>query len=340
MIEYSDVIVDLQAGDTGKGKVAHSLCKDGSYTHVVRYNGGGNAGHTIYHEGKKYVTHFIPCGVLYNIKSIIGLGCVLDETKLEEEILTLEKAGFNVFKNLHVDKRTHIILPNHIIEDTKDSTIGTTKTGNGPAYRDKYNRLGLRAVDICDDTKKNLISDLMIDSYTEFHGEKPVRILFEGAQGFELDVDWGDYPYVTSSHCTVGSAILNGVPPNKIRKIYGVAKAYRTYVGNKKFEGNNEVFTKIREIGQEYGATTGRPRQINWIDLNMLIQAINVNGVTNLIINKLDVLIDVGVFTLYHNDKEVIFFNEDGFIRYIKGIINKQCPTVQNIKFSLTPYDI
>jgi adenylosuccinate synthase len=337
MIEYSDVIVDLQAGDTGKGKVAHALCKDGGYTHVVRYNGGGNAGHTIYHEGKKFVTHFIPCGILYGIKSIIGLGCVVDEKKLEKEIEDLKRfLTPGHLKHLYIDHRAHIILPSYVEEDSRDDKIGTTKTGNGPAYREKYNRTGVRAIDHF----KNNRADLLIDSYSEFHGETPVRILFEGAQGFELDVDWGDYPYVTSSHCTVGSAILNGVPPNKIRKIYGVAKAYRTYVGNKNFEGNDEIFSKIRTIGEEYGATTGRPRQVNWLDLNMLIKAININGVTNLIINKLDVLNDVNRHSLYHNNQPIDFINDDGYIRYIKGIVNKQCPTVQNIKFSLTPYDI
>ena len=192
MIEYADVIVDLQAGDTGKGKVAHSLCKNGEYTHVVRYNGGGNAGHTIFHNGNKYVTHFIPCGVLYGIKSIIGPGCVVDPLKLENEVKELEEAGFNVRENLFIDKRVHIILPSYIEEDSKDIMIGTTKTGNGPTYRNKYNRSGIRACDY-------LPSEMLIDVYEEFHGNKKVRILFEGAQGFELDIDWGDYPYVTSS---------------------------------------------------------------------------------------------------------------------------------------------
>jgi adenylosuccinate synthase len=333
MIEYADVIVDLQAGDTGKGKVAHSLCKNGEYTHVVRYNGGGNAGHTIFHNGNKYVTHFIPCGVLYGIKSIIGPGCVVDPLKLEYEVKELEEAGFNVRENLFIDKRVHIILPSYIEEDSKDIMIGTTKTGNGPTYRNKYNRSGIRACDY-------LPSEMLIDVYEEFHGNKKVRILFEGAQGFELDIDWGDYPYVTSSHCTVGSAILNGVPPQKIRNVYGVAKAYRTYVGQKTFEGDSDHFESIRIEGQEFGATTGRPRQINWIDMNDLIKAMNINGVTNLIINKIDVLGKVGIFKSIVNGVEYTYETMEEMEESISDEIRMSGLSPKEIIFSKTPLSI
>ena len=333
MIDFADVIVDLQAGDTGKGKVAHSLASSGDYTHVVRYNGGGNAGHTIFHNGNKYVTHFIPCGVLYGIRSIIGPGCVVDPFKLEKEINELESAGFKVRENLFIDERVHIILSSHIEEDSKDQMIGTTKTGNGPAYRNKYNRSGVRA-------KEYLPKEMLIDIYEEFHGSNRVRILFEGAQGFELDIDWGDYPYVTSSHCTVGSAILNGVPPHKIRNVYGVAKAYRTYVGQKKFEGDSDFFQLIREEGQEFGATTGRPRQINWIDLNDLAKAINLNGVTNLVINKIDVLDKVGVFKAIVNKNELSY----GSLEEMEEGISDELTLITNNKFEIifskTPYNI
>lgn len=333
MIDYADVIVDLQAGDTGKGKVAHSLANSGDYTHVVRYNGGGNAGHTIFHNGNKHVTHFIPCGVLYGIKSIIGPGCVVDPIKLEKEINELESAGFKVRENLFIDERAHIILPSHIDEDSKDQMIGTTKTGNGPAYRNKYNRSGVRA-------KEYLPKEFLIDIYEEFHGPNKVRILFEGAQGFELDIDWGDYPYVTSSHCTVGSAVLNGVPPHKIRNIYGVAKAYRTYVGQKKFEGDSDFFQLIREEGQEFGATTGRPRQINWIDLNDLAKAINLNGVTNLVINKIDVLDKVGVFKAIVNKNEMSYESLEEMEESIIDELNLITNNKFEIIFSKTPYNI
>jgi len=333
MIQYADVIVDLQAGDTGKGKVAHALSKTpNEYTHVIRYNGGGNAGHTIYHEGQKIVTHFVPCGVLYGIKSIIGPGCVVNVEKLLEEIEELESFGFNVKDNLFVDKRVNMITSFHVYQDSFDITIGTTKTGNGPAYRDKYWRKGRRV----DSENLNII-----DIYEELYGKEDVKILFEGAQGFELDIDWGDYPYVTSSHCTVGGAVLNGAPPQKIRKVYGVAKAYRTYVGNKEFETPSEIFDKIREVGNEYGATTGRKRQINWINFDDIIKACNINGVTNLIINKIDVLETVNCFSLYYKDNNITTVgNSDYFQTYFNLIIKENCPSVQEIIFSRTPYEI
>lgn len=333
MIKYADVIVDLQAGDTGKGKVAHFLAKNKEYTHVIRYNGGGNAGHTVYHKGEKFVTHYIPIGVFYGIKSIIGPGCVVNLIDLYKEWKELEDRKINIKDYLFIDKRAHLIQPNHLLEDSKDTEIGTTKTGNGPAYRDKYYRKGTRV--------ETIPTANIIDIYEELHLSKEnVKILFEGAQGFELDIDWGDYPYVTSSHCTVGSAILNGVPPQKIRKIYGTAKAYRTYVGAKTFEGEDEIFAKIRQLGNEYGATTGRPRQINWLDLDLLIKAININGITDLIINKLDILMDLKIFILLMNNSEVSFKDEEYFKKYIKNIIKTNCPTIQKISFSLTPYGI
>jgi len=334
MINYADVIVDLQAGDTGKGKVAHSLLKSGEYTHVVRYNGGGNAGHTIYHNGKKIVTHFIPCGVLYGIKSIIGPGCVVNIDKLVSEINELKNEGIEIYGKLFIDKRVHIITDKHVEEDSKDTEIGTTKTGNGPCYRDKYYRKGIQAKDI------PFLSPMMIDVYEEFHMSQKVSILFEGAQGFELDIDWGDYPYVTSSHCTIGSAILNGVPPQKIKNVFGVAKAYRTYVGAKNFEGDSEYFQKIREVGNEFGATTGRPRQINWIDLNDLIKSIQINGVNKLIINKIDVLESINIFKTIYNGLELSHDNRKHMEEFIEDAIYTSCPSVESIIFSTTPFDI
>lgn len=335
MINYADVIVDLQAGDTGKGKVAHALAKTpNEYTHIIRYNGGGNAGHTVYHSGKKFVTHFIPVGVFYGIKSIIGPGCVVNIDKLIKEIKELEEGGVNVQPYLFIDKRVHIITDSHIEEDSKDTQIGTTKTGNGPAYRDKYYRKGLRV------ESNDFLKSMMIDIYKELHGKENVKILFEGAQGFELDVDWGDYPYVTSSHCTIGSAVLNGVPPQYIRKIYGIAKAYRTYVGAKSFESDDPIFEKIREAGEEFGATTGRARQIKWLNLDDLVVAINVNGVTDLIVNKMDILEKVGALIFEIDGTEYTITNSDLFQQNIRNFLMTNCPTLQSITFSVTPFDI
>ena len=154
----------------------------------------------------------------------------------------------------------------------------------------------------------------LIDLYEELYEDNDansLEILFEGAQGFGLDVDWGDYPYVTSSHCTVGSAILNGVPPKAVRDVWGVAKIYETYVGAKKFEGDDTVFEEIREIGEEYGSTTGRPRQINWLDFDMLKMAARINGVNRLVFNKMDVLDAVDTWCAYDGPSLYQFKNRD-----------------------------
>jgi len=329
MIEYADVIVDLQAGDTGKGKVCNTLSeKHNEYTHVVRYNGGGNAGHTIYKNGKKIVTHFIPSGIVNGVKSIIGPGCVVNPIKLLQEIKQLEHSGIEVVGNLFIDKRVHIITAEHIDRDSTDTKIGTTKTGNGPCYSDKYTRSGNRA------ENAEVLESFVIDIYEELHKRTDTKILFEGAQGFELDVDWGDYPYVTSSHCTVGSAVLNGVPPQKIRKVYGVCKAYNTYVGAKEFEKPSKIFDKIREVGNEYGSTTGRPRQIGWTNLDDVIKAANINGVTHMVVNKVDVLEKVGTFKVIHKGQEVNFVDKYFFKVFFDSAIKRYCPLIREVIFS------
>ena len=168
------------------------------------------------------------------------------------------------------------------------------------------------------------LSEYIIDMYEELHNNQEfdeVKVLFEGAQGFGLDIDWGDYPYVTSSHCTVGSAILNGVPPRAIRNIWGVSKIYETYVGAKEFQGVDPVLDDIREAGEEYGATTGRPRQTNWLDLDMLKKAINVNGVNKLVVNKIDVLEKVKFWKLYEGINALEFSEGDHMHDYIKQYV-------------------
>ncbi len=331
MINHADVIVDLQQGDCGKGVVSNELIKQHNYSHVVRYNGSNNAGHSFYVNDKKVVTHSIPAGVLHGVKSIIGPGCVLNVDHFFEEVKQLEDLGIDS-SLIKIAKNTHIITRDHLLEDELDNKIGTTKRGNGPAYRDKYDRKGVRASEIRE------LRSYLIDIYEEFFNkDNTCSILFEGAQGFYLDIDWGDYPYVTSSHCTVGSAVMNGVPPNKIRKIYGVAKIYETYVGSKKFEPNDPIFDKIREIGNEFGSTTGRPRQCNWLNLDNLIKAIRINGVTDLVIRKVDILSELNVFKLIHNNKEINLTSEQNMKEYISGHLDNE---VVQIYWANNPYSI
>jgi adenylosuccinate synthase len=337
MISYADVIVDLQAGDTGKGKVAHALANN--YDLVLRYNGGANAGHTVYHDGKKVVTHLVPIGVLFGIPSIIGLGCVVNIEKLEQEIKDLNDAGFNTDGLIFVDERAHVVLDKHIEEDSSESKIGTTRQGIGPTYRDKYNRTGTRMKDL-GTQPSSLFS--VIDTYELFHNKhNDWKILCEGAQGFQIDIDWGDYPYVTSSHCTIGSAILNGIPPQVIGKVFGIMKAYETYSGFKTtFQDENDpVLQQIQEAGGEFGATTGRKRKVRWLDLDGVIKAININGVTDLIINKADILEKVDAFRFVHYEIVHYCYSLSEFQEAVEKIIKENTGVIQ-ITWSMTPNGI
>jgi len=325
----ADIVVGLQHGDEAKGKVTHHLCKEGDYTHVIRFNGGGNAGHTIYHNGKKFVTHYIPAGVFYGIKSIIGAGCVLNVSHFFKELEELRRAGIDT-SLVKIAKNCHIITRDHLSEDEEDQKIGTTKRGTGPAYRNKYNRTGIRASDALE------LKPLLVDLYDELHNNPDAKVLCEGAQGFELDIDWGDYPYVTSSHCTSASALLNGIPPSAVRNVWGVGKVYDTYVGAKAFEPKKEIFQKLRDIGEEYGATTGRPRQCNWLNIENLMRSINVNGVTHLVLNKTDVLEQAEQFSLYESKKTKDFDNLAEMLKYITSYIDdhSSIPKLKEIHFS------
>lgn len=354
----ADIVVGLQYGDEGKGKVAHHLAGVGDYTHVIRFNGGCNAGHTIIHEGEKVVTHHIPCGVFFGIKSIIGPGCVIDPRKFRDEAKMLMERGIDVASLLRVDKRVHLITPSHKTDDNEHedgaAPIGSTRTGNGPAYRDKHARNGARvdnAVshvrDMWDsgwhvDGASVFLPNIECDIYDELYkGSEEPRILFEGAQGFGIDIDWGDYPFVTSSHCLAGAATLTGVPPKRIDRVYGVAKIYETYVGAKSFQPDGVEYDVMQRLGQEFGATTGRKRQCNWLDLDTLIRSINVNGVTDLIINKCDVMADVidtlGYASVYAGENRQQFKTLDEMTSFISESVRNACPYVENVILSSSP---
>lgn len=324
-----DVIVDLQYGDSGKGKVAHFLAKDKKYTHVLRYNGGSNAGHTIFHNGVKFATHQVPAGVFFGIKSIIGSGCVVDVEALNKEIKELEDGGISTKGLLFIAKNAHVVQQKHKDEDGGESKIGTTRRGIGPTYRDKYARTGVRAEQVPE------LAPYLIDTYKEFYETKKKQlVLGEGAQGFGLDIDWGDYPFVTSSHCTTAGAQLNGFPPQAVRNVWGVAKAYETYVGLKEFEPKDAIFEKIRERGEEYGVTTGRARQCNWLNLDNVVKAAKINGVTHMVFNKIDVLNDVGVWKVYSGNKTVEFKNPKAMKAFILKSLKPTGIKTKNVFFS------
>lgn len=335
-----DIIVDLQAGDCGKGKIANALVPE--YDGVLRYNGGPNAGHTIYINDQKVVTHQVPCGVFHEKTSIIGPECVVNVEELEAEIQMIEDLGFSkVRKNLYVDYRAHRITNAHLEKDKSDSVIGTTKKGIGPAYADKCNRTGQRIGDVPESDRTFQVGDV----YDIFHGNSTKKyfqfmrwdrsyphILAEGAQGYQLDINFGRYPYVTSSHCVAGAVCLNGLAPRNIGEVFGVMKAYQTYVGNDTTWGKSRdtALKFVQEIGNEFGATTGRVRKTDWLDLDAIIPACKINGVSRIYINKLDVLEEVGEFAVYAQGLNR-FSTSENFVNFVNLYLHERHADVKII---------
>ena len=300
------VIIGLQFGDEAKGKFTDFLAKD--YEIVARFNGGNNAGHTIYHNEKKYALHLIPSGIFDSKRCVIGNGCVIDPISLKKEIETLEFDGINVRDYLTISRIAHIIKPEHLIEDADNEMrfkLGTTLKGIGPAYTDKYRRTGTRVCDINDDfinryemnpeyqEALRFLLGLRIANLERILNDPYTDILAEGAQGTMLDLDFGTYPYVSSSNSTIGGVMTGlGVSHRNIGTVYGIFKPYMTRVGEGPFitELTDEAGDKMRDMGNEFGSTTGRPRRCGWLDLPALRYACIINGVTDLIMTKADVL--------------------------------------------------
>lgn len=337
-----DVITDLSFGDTGKGKVTHSLLQSNKYDLVVRTSGSNNAGHTIYHSGHKFVTHLVPAGIFYGVTSIIGKNCLIHPESFLAELDELQQkfssiqslSELDVRSLVKIDRDAFVITKAHVEEDSKDSVIGTTKKGTGPAARDKYARTGKQAKDIPE------LKDYLCDLHGETF-EKNVKILCEGAQGFYLDVHFGEYPYVTSSHCTMAAVMLCGLPHTKIGSVYGTIKAYETYVGLNKFEGDDPVFARMREIGGEYGSTTGRARQCNFLNIDKLKKAAHVNGINVLIVNKMDVLQQLDVWKTRFDDGRVCDLQtEESFKDCVIGAVSYDSSAIWSVQFSYQPDQI
>jgi adenylosuccinate synthase len=332
----TDVVVGLQHGDEGKGKVCYNLLKQAEYNISVRFNGGPNAGHTIKDVSLDVVLHQLPCGVLFNKTSIIGSNCVIDISKLLDEINYLEMTGYKNIKNhLFISHNAHIIENKHIIEDKKKDSIGTTQSGIGPCYMEKVNRTGKRAIDfknVFDEHKIKLINPL--EYFYNLRNEKKT-VLCEGAQGFKLDIDQGDYPYCTSSSCLIGAINTTGIPINSVRNVYGCCKIYDTYVGSKNFEPNDNILKKLGDSGKEFGSTTGRKRQCNWLNMSELKHSIFINGCTHIIINKCDIFEKNNIFKV----ENIQFDSMDYLKEYVKSEILKVDMKIVVI-FSGSPYII
>jgi len=360
-----DVLLGLQWGDEGKGKIVDVFTPD--YDIIARFQGGPNAGHTLEFNGQKHVLHTIPSGIFHkNTKNIIGNGVILDPYIFNKEIEKLRLSGVHPENNLYISKKAHLILPTHrlldaVYEQSKGKNkIGSTLKGIGPCYTDKISRTGLRIGDLTADNfmekfeqKKQQhldiasnygfqIEELKIDQYSfeEYEAlwlkttqtllsmnlvdsehminqalKNGQKVLAEGAQGTMLDVDFGSYPFVTSSNTIVSSVCSGlGVAPQKIGKVFGVFKAYCTRVGSGPFP--TELFNTdgetLRKQGHEFGSTTGRARRCGWLDLPALKYAIMLNGVTDLVITKADVMDNFDTIQLgekyKYGDQEMDYF--------------------------------
>lgn len=349
-----DVLLGLQWGDEGKGKIVDVLTP--TYDIIGRFQGGPNAGHTLEFDGIKHVLHTIPSGIFHEgVLNIVGNGVVIDPVILKKEIDALVKMGVNINEKMLISRKAHLILPTHRLIDAASEKakgkekIGSTLKGIGPTYMDKTGRNGLRVGDLfASDFKEkydklvtkhkqllkfhNYDYDLeslekdweigidLLKSLTVIDSEHYVNnainnnksILAEGAQGALLDIDFGSYPFVTSSNTTSAGACTGlGIAPNKIGDVFGIFKAYCTRVGSGPFptELEDETGEELRKAGHEFGATTGRPRRCGWIDLPALKYAIMINGVTQLIMMKADVLDGfdaIKVCTHYNIDGEQV----------------------------------
>jgi adenylosuccinate synthase len=321
-INFVDIIHGLNWGDEAKGKITSCLAKTKKYNFVCRWAGGNNAGHTIYIDGKKYKTHLIPSGIFFEIKSIIGPDCVVNIKAFKEEIQYLKENGFDT-SLIKISPRAHIISDKHVEEDQNKCS---TSRGIAMCYRDKYARIGCQVKD------EPFFKDYLWDE--KLYG----NILCEGAQGFWLDITKGNYPYVTSSTTLPYGACSLGFPPRLIRKIFGASKIYDTRVGpDTEFSEKLLEIAELKligEIGKEFGTSTGRIRKVNWLNLVKLIEAINISGTTDVIISKIDILEELKLFKLIHEDGLISFENLEEMKLYINDIINKNCRYVSNIIYS------
>ncbi len=357
-----DVLLGLQWGDEGKGKIVDVLTP--KYDVVARFQGGPNAGHTIEFDGKKFVLHTIPSGIFNtDCVNLIGNGVIIDPLILEREIVGLKEKGVDATANLYVSRKAHLILPTHRLLDAAlefskgKQKIGSTLKGIGPTYTDKVRRCGIRVGDICAedfdqkygalreehlkqisltgfDVGSHLIDGMDLVAYETkwkeslkqlralqmVDGEyfinrmiqKGKRILAEGAQGSLLDIDFGSYPFVTSSSTTIAGVCSGlGIAPQHIGRVFGVFKAYCTRVGSGPFPSElfDETGEMLREKGHEFGSTTGRARRCGWLDMPALQYSIMLNGVTDLIMMKVDVmdeLEEIKIATAYVKNGETI----------------------------------
>lgn len=297
----SILVVGLQFGDEGKGRISGYMAKD--MTHSVRFNGGPNAGHTVYdNKGECFKLHHLPCGIVHNNIAVLDAGMVVDINKLADELQYVKDKGLN--PTVLISENVHIITEKHILNDSKNDTIGTTRSGIGYVYADRALRAGFRAHDFKQELEalgiclyKGRCPDLGDDSGT----------LLEGAQGIMLDIDYGEYPFVTSS----------SIMPSHVHKVdvtVGVMKAYTSRVGQGPPYHQDEE--ELRNIGQEFGVTTGRPRRCSWLDLDQIDYALGIVRPNVIALTKIDILNDMDIYVYEHGKKRLIG-NVDTYLDFL-----------------------
>ena len=339
-IDNVDICCGLSWGDEGKGKIVSDLLNKYKYDWVCRWNGGSNAGHTIYMNDKKYATHIIPAGIFHNIPCFIGPECFINYNALISEMEYLKNNGFDISK-IFFSKRAHVVSNEHINEDCNSykKQQGSTGMGIAPCAKDKYARRGRR---IEDDENFPYKDNIWYDDDIPLNG----NILCEGSQGFWLDINYGNYPYVTSATTLPYGACSLGFPPCKIRNIYGAVKVYDTRVGvdpnfsHKDSINSNEILEQIADIGEEYGTTTKRKRKVEWLNMDKLVFAINTSGSNIIIFSKIDILDKVGKYKYIYNNEHIETYSNEQFQCDIYKIINEKCKHVKKIIHSNNPYSI
>ncbi len=343
VVQNADIVCGLAWGDEAKGKIVADLIKNIDYDWVCRWSGSHNAGHTIYIDGKKYITHLVPAGIFYNKKSYIGQDCLVSVAELEKEFEYLRANGFDT-NCVFVSPNANVILDMHVQEDLEKykRQQGSTGKGVAPCAKAKYGRKGKLMKHLSLEELKPLLefNPNLLQGIESLNG----TILCEGAQGNWLDINFGEYPFVTSANTFPYSACSLGFSPRKIRDIYGAAKIYDTRVGvdpnfsDDLLKDNN--LSEIAKLGNEFGATTGRTRKVNWLNLDKLIKSINISGCNIAIISKVDILEQLGTFKIIYKDTLIDFKNLDSMKKFVKDKLNDGCDEIEDVVFSNNPHRI
>lgn len=324
-----DVLVDLQFGDSGKGKISKALDESINYDAICKVQGGSNAGHAVWIGDDKYTAHHLTSAIYSDADVFIGPGCVLNPSKFLQEIDEFNEK-FNVKTRTFIHPSTHIVTADHIREEESESIIGTTRQGIGPAYSDKYRRTGIRAKSVSE-LSRFIAPDI---PFVDMGYEK---VLMEGSQGFWLDIDHGNYPYVTSSHIHPAFAFTSfGISMKHLGRVFGVAKVYETYVGTSNYIVNSDAeFEKLaQEYGQEYGETTGRLRKVGYLNIDKLVDSCKMCGVDEIFLNKADILEKIGKYPFIRKGLVHLSDNMDDFKSKVTHILNKEEKLDINITFS------